>query len=594
MVSAWLVIQVVETIFPIYGLPDAYIRIIITLLGIGLVPVMVLAWAFELTPEGLKKDRGADFSRPSPAHTGKKLDRAIMVVLALALGYFAFDKFVLDPQREADLREQKEAEVQQALQKGRTEGRVESYGDRSIAVLAFQDMSQNKDQEYLSDGIAEELLNLLAKVPELRVISRSSAFSFKGKDVKLAHVAEELNVAHILEGSVRKAGNQIRITAQLIEARSDTHLWSETYDRQLDDIFAIQDEIAEAVVSSLKTEILGVMPKSSVTKPEAYTYLMQGRYFENLKGSQNWAKAYTAYQHALSIDPDYGPTWVAMASIYNFQIRNGLIPKNEGVALSTSALNRALVIDDTQAEALASLARLKSRYKWDWKGAKADIDEAMKLEPHNAEVVSMASELALYLGQLIEAKMLMEQAIELDPLNLTNLSSLGQQYLHLGHSEDAMTMFNRVIDLNPQYPWIYEKLGRTYLQKGDVESATIEFDKYPDESILIRFRTELLLAQGMQEKAQITLDQLIADASNRSPIEVATAYVLRGDHNQAFEWLKTAYVQRDVDLAFILVNRAFFPLKDDPRWVEFLQQLNLLEYWLDMPAEYGGPTDLRN
>ena len=229
VVGAWLLIQVVETIFPLFGFDEAPARIVVIVLAIAFVPVLILAWAFELTPEGLKKESEVDRTQSIAPNTGKKLDRVIMVVLALALGYFAFDKFVLTPQRDAEqlavLEEQKTTEVEHARQAGRTEAMVESYGEKSIAVLAFQDMSQDKDQEYLSDGIAEELLNLLAKIPELRVISRSSAFSYKGENIKLAQVAEELNVAHILEGSVRKAGNRVRITAQLIEARSDTHLW---------------------------------------------------------------------------------------------------------------------------------------------------------------------------------------------------------------------------------------------------------------------------------------------------------------------------------------------------------------------------------
>ena len=224
---AWLLIQVAQTVFPAFGLGADRCPQRHRVLAIGLLPALIFAWVFELTPEGLKRESEVDRSQSITPQTGKKLDRVIMGVLALALGYFAFDKFVLAPQRE-------QAATEAARAEGRTEALVKSYGDKSIAVLPFVNMSADKDQEYFSDGISEELLNLLAKIPELRVIARTSSFSFKGKDVEhRARSRSELNVAHVLEGSVRKSGNKVRITAQLIEARSDTHLWSQTYDRQL-------------------------------------------------------------------------------------------------------------------------------------------------------------------------------------------------------------------------------------------------------------------------------------------------------------------------------------------------------------------------
>jgi TolB-like protein len=221
---SWLLIQVAETVFPVYGLSDAAIRLVITAVAIGLIPVLVISWVFELTPAGLKRDAEVDHSAPDVLASGKKFDRVILVVLAIALGYFAFDKFVLDPARDIEL-------VEEATEHALTQARVESYGDRSIAVLPFVNMSSDPEQAFFSDGIAEELLNLLARIPELRVTSRSSSFMFRGDGLNLPDVASKLKVAHILEGSVRKAGNQVRITVQLIEAKSDTHLWSETYDR---------------------------------------------------------------------------------------------------------------------------------------------------------------------------------------------------------------------------------------------------------------------------------------------------------------------------------------------------------------------------
>jgi adenylate cyclase len=243
----------VLTTFPLFGYGDTPARMVVIVLAIAFIPSLFLSWTFEITPEGLKRDADVDHDLSITQVTGKKLDRIILVVLALALAYFAFDKFVLDPARDAEL-------VEETVQKARSDALVESYGDKSIVVLPFVNMSSDEEQEYFSDGLSEEMLNLLAKIPELRVTSRSSAFAFKGEKIDIPAVAEKLGVAHILEGSVRKAGNQVRITAQLIEARSDTHLWSETYDRSLDDIFAIQDEIAAAVVAQLKITLLGAPP----------------------------------------------------------------------------------------------------------------------------------------------------------------------------------------------------------------------------------------------------------------------------------------------------------------------------------------------
>ncbi len=232
LAGSWLLIQVLETLFPIFGLAETSIRTVIIILAIGFIPAVAISWVFELTAEGIKRDKDVDRSAPASIAAAENFDRIVIVMLILALGYFAVDKFVLDPARDIE-------QIQEARKQARTEALVESYGEKSIAVLPFINMSSDPEQAYFADGIAEELLNLLAKIRKLRVISRSSAFSYKGKDIDVTTVAKELNVAHVLEGSVRKSGNKIRITVQLIDARTDTHLWSESYDRTLDDVFAI-------------------------------------------------------------------------------------------------------------------------------------------------------------------------------------------------------------------------------------------------------------------------------------------------------------------------------------------------------------------
>src|SRR5262245_45890832 len=253
--AAWALAQGIAQLGPSLGMPEWGTRWFIVAACIGFPFWLAFAWFYEFTPEGLKRESEVDRSESITHHTGRKLDFAIIGILALAVVLLLTDRFVMH------------------------RGANVPVSAQSIAVLPFVDMSPNKDQEYFSDGIAEELLNLLAKIEQLRVISRSSAFSFKGKDIELPEIAKRLNVAHILEGSVRMAGNQVRITAQLIDARSDRHLWSETYDRPLDNIFAVQDEIAAAVVEQLKVKLLGAAPKAKVTEPKAYALVLQARHF---------------------------------------------------------------------------------------------------------------------------------------------------------------------------------------------------------------------------------------------------------------------------------------------------------------------------
>jgi TolB-like protein len=346
VVTSWLVIQVVETIFPAFGFGAAAVRIATIALSIGLLPTLVFAWAFELTPEGLKKEKDVDRSQSITPQTAKKLDRMIMVVMAMALGYFAFDKFVLEPQREVVEAEQQQAEVQRAREEGRSEARVDSYGDASIVVLAFQNVSSDSDQEFFADGVSEEILNLLAAIPELRVISRSSAFTYKDRDVPIPQIASELNVSYVLEGSVRKAGDRIRVTAQLIEGGTDTHLWSQTWDRTLNDIFAIQDEIAADVVSQLQVSLIGALPTTRRTDPEVFSLTLQARQLlEAAYNSAEHPRINDLLVRALAVDPDYVPALEAKIHLDRLMMESGQLSREEGDERWREYRSRILAVD---------------------------------------------------------------------------------------------------------------------------------------------------------------------------------------------------------------------------------------------------------
>jgi TolB-like protein/Tfp pilus assembly protein PilF len=559
-------IEITATTFPILKLPDWSVTLVTVLVLIGFPLALILAWAFELTPEGLKKEKDVVRSESITHVTGRKLDFAIIAALAAALVFFA-------------------GTHQWSSEIGHAE-----IADKSIAVLPFVNMSDDTGNEYFSEGLSEELLNLLVKIPELRVAARTSSFSYKGKDVNVTQIGEELNVTHVLEGSVRKAGNHVRITAQLVKADDGFHLWSETFDRTLDDIFVIQDEIASAVVAALKVKLLDAMPTMEVTDPEVYALYLQGLYFDNLKGKENWEKAVSAFRQALAIDPAYAPAWVGISRTYHYQTNSRLLSREKGSALAMEAVQRALTIDSNMASAWAGLSYLKKYYEWDWEGSSTAIDRALQLEPNNARVLAAAASLASTLGQSPASTVLYERTLAQDPLNLSSLSALGQDYMRNGRLDEAIETFGRLVSLNPEYPWGYSNLGRAYFLKGDAERALIEIDKNPAgtrntfEKALIHFTL------GNHTEAQALMNEYLEKSSRNFPASTAALYASLGDNDAAFEWLETAFQQRDGGLSYILNNTRLRNLESDPRYPVFLEKLGLLEAWKAMPTEYGGPS----
>ncbi len=453
---SWLLIQVVETLFPLFGLPDSATRMVVIILGIGLIPTLLLSWVFELTTEGLKLDSNIDRSQPIDKDKGKTFDRVVMVVLALALTYFTFDKFILA-----------ESRMETARQEGRSQALTESYGDKSIAVLPFVDMSPDKDQEYMSDGIAEELLNLLAKIPELRVISRSSAFSFKGKDIDIPTIAEQLNVAHILEGSIRKAGDRIRITTQLIEARSDTHLWSETYDRVLDDIFGIQDEIAQKVVDELKFTLLDDTPQAAQTDPEAYEQYLVGQHLMHQRTKASIEQATIHFERALHKDPAYAPahaaTAVAWMLLQDSARTYGDLPLEEAVAKALPAAQRALELDPDLAEAHAAMGFIQFQQQ-NFEETLNSWNRAVDLNPNFALVYSWRGILLGDIGKYQQELESLRAATELDPLSANVLNNYAIALFQRGQYDESDNFMQRIKAIGPAF-YYYMKSWQAW-QRG--------------------------------------------------------------------------------------------------------------------------------
>ena len=594
LVGAWLLVQVASTVFPAFGMPGWALRGLMIVAALGFLPALVFAWVFELTPDGLKRDAEVSSEQSIAAHTARRMDRMIIAALLIALVYFGVDKFVLAPRREA-------ADIVAATQRLKTSAPTASPSpepelrDRSIVVLPFLDMSQAKDQEYFSDGIAEELLNLLAKIPELRVISRSSAFSFKGKEKDIPTIARQLHVANVLEGSVRKSGNQVRITVQLIEASTDTHLWSETYDRPLDNIFAIQDEIAAAVVAQLKLKLLGDIPKTTVTHPAAYAQFLQARELDRTGSVESYKQAIEHYKQALSIAPDYAAAWEGLAATYGNQVGWGLRPVDEGYRLVREAANKALSIDQDFAAAYVDLgfAELTSG---DLAGASRHIERAMQLEPGNVYIAGGASVMAMSLGRLDEAATIAKYVIERDPTNPSGFVGLGKIYRFAGMQQDSIANYRTAIELSPQFTGVHHFLGLAMLLKG--------VDRTQAEAVLAVMQAEsaehyrligLALAYhalGRAAESDAALAELVRKYERDAAYNIAYVHAFRNEPDLAFAWLEKAVEYHDTGLPDVFQQPLFKSLHKDPRWQPFLKkigsspaQLAAIRFNVTLPSE---------
>ena len=566
LVSAWLIVQVVETIFPPFGFGDAAIRAVVITLGIGLVPVLIISWVFELTPEGLKLEKDIDPEQSVTRRTGRKLDRAIVVVLALAVGYFAVDKFVLDPARDAK-------QLQNARQEGRSEAIIASVGDRSIAVLPFDDMSPANDQSYFSEGIAEELLNLLTTIPEVRVTSRSSAFSLKDKGLSIPEIGERLRVSYVLDGSVRKAGDQLRISAQLIDAQSDTQLWSRNFDRTLQNIFQIQDEIAGDVVNRIKGTLNIALPEQRQTDPAAYSLFLQAREQRRLGTVDSYERAIELYKRVLDIDPNYPPAWDEMASAYQSQAITGLRPAEEGFRLAREAALTAIDTDPSYASAYGTLAFMAQYYDADLAEATRYLQRALQLAPNDTGLIGSAGMLLQNMGRLEEGLKPIEYKVELDPLSAAWRYTLGLAYFAVGRFDEAVRSFEKTIDLSPEFSLAHYNLGVAHMLAGRPTEAVAVLREEPREDWRLAGLTMALFDREAREASDLVLAELLEKYSGNMAYNIGYVYAYIDDADSAFEWLERAIVVEDAGLGEVLSQPLLENLHDDPRWLPFLRKL---------------------
>jgi TolB-like protein/class 3 adenylate cyclase/Flp pilus assembly protein TadD len=445
--------------------------------------------------------------------------------------------------------------------------------EKSIAVLPFVNMSEDKANDYFSDGISEELLNLLAKVPQLKVTARVSSFSFKGKELDIPEIARRLGVAHVLEGSVRKAGDQVRITAQLIHAADGFHMWSETYDRKLDDIFKIQDEVAGKVVKELKVTLLEPPPKARTTDPKAYALYLQAKQLARQFTAEAFEKSDALYHQVLEIDPRYAPAWSELARNFINEAVFGMESSQEGLARAREMAEKALATDPDYAPAHAQLGNI-AKLQNDDAGAANHYERALALDPTDLSVVGNAADfLGVSLGRLDEGLALSEAVVRRDPVDTTSLTNLGYYQRLSGRYDEAIASLRTALSLNPGNGGAHFQLGVVLLLKGDAAGALAEIEQETSEAYRMVGLPMVYHALGRKTDSDSALAALVAKYEKDGSYNIAYVYAFRGEADKAFEWLDKAVQYQDPGLSQIVGENLFDNIHSDPRWLPFLRKL---------------------
>jgi len=574
LAASWFLIQVLETLFPIFGLAQTSIQAVVIVLTVGFVPVAILAWLFQVTPDGLKFD--AEVDRAVQGTSAKTLDRVIIVMLTVAVGYFAIDKFVFDPARDA-------AEIEAAKEEGRSDAIVGAFGNKSIIVLPFLNISDDQGQDYFADGLTEELLNLLAKIRELRVISRSTAFTFKGKENVVTEVAKKVNVAHVLEGSVRKSGNKIRVTAQLIDARTDTHLWSETYDREIDDIFGIQDDISERVVEELKIRLLGPQPLAHRVDPRAYDLFLQALFILNQGDEEDELKrAESLLLRALELEPDFPAAISELARAYwKLDGTDGSRPYKQ---LRDEQIERLVALDPDGTEANSWLAMLNTWEDRNPQAAARYMEAAIAADPTNLRTLRIASFFLTELGRIDEAIAVGNYVVGRDPACGSCVSALAVAYRHSGRHAEAVETMKSMLEWRPadqQFNW---HMGVAYLFSGEPGKALELFE--PGKDAGMSYAYVLALHElGRYEEFEERLAREIERIDESGAGAVARIYAWLGENDKAFEYLEMALAD-DPNMLSNVGNDFYKKIQSDPRWDELLSRYGVVP-WDQLDIEFN-------
>lgn len=566
---AWLVVQVLDTLAPIFGISEAAARLVVIALAIGCIPVLTISWLFELTPKGFRREGEVDHAATDSRASTRRLDRVIIGVLALAVIYFAVDKFVFDPSRDAEL-------ASEAAEQARVEALTGSFGERSIAVLPFADTSADKDQEYLSDGIAEEIINLLSTVRDIRVISRSSSFAFRDRAMPLAEIAEQLDVRYIMDGTVRRAGDRLRITAQMIDPRTESALWSQSFDRTLGDIFAIQDDIAGEVVNKLEIELVGAKLTSRPVDPEAWALFLRAK---NLVNKQHWEMTQQGEEllkESLEIDPNNPDGWLLYWTILTQKVYFTEYTAPEFAVEARSYLEKVLDIDPDNVQAKVRLAHLAYEAMSSREGEVRAWAYGMTLDPGDVEFNWGVGTLLRDAG-LPRAVDYSLYAAARDPMTASVQRSLMLAQLAAGNIAAALEANRRLREITGGIGglWFF---GMMHILNGDLEAASAAFDEWwvgngqrEDDGIGISGRALIHFLRDENADYERELEKLTRIQGAEEL--VAILYAWAGREDEAIEILDGLIdPPRSWGSQFMSMPRLFKDLERHPGWENLLRK----------------------
>ena len=560
--STWLLVQVTTQVFPFFHIAEWVVRWIVVASIIGFPFAMLFSWVYEWTPQGLQRESEIASNESITRQSGKKLDRWIIAILALAVVLLLADKLVLPKA------------ANPGFDKAAT-------SDNSIAVLPFLNMSSDKEQDYFSDGLSEELLNQLAQIPQLRVIARTSSFSFKGKEVDVATIAKALNVANVLEGSVRKSANTLRITAQLVRTSDSSNLWSQTYERQMTDVFKVQDEIAADVVAALKVKLL---PTQQLTKtqrtgnPEAYEHYLLGIDISRRDRLEASQLAAAEFQKAITLDPGYANAYamLSIAQARGADLASSPAQRAKEIKQALATIDQAITLAPDLALGYSRRGYLRYTRAWDWQGAAADFKRALALDPNNAELLASYSQSLFFNGHHEEAIALARKATVIDPLSLDIWHNLGLLLFCSGQDGEARLAWQRAFDINPGARWPNYLVGYLDLKDGKHESALAHF-RASDEPFRLTGTAMLEHTLGHAPESEQALDLLKKKYAAGSAFQIAAVYAWRGEKDLAFEWLDRAYDQHDAGMPRLRYDPTLATLHDDSRFAALVKRMGFAE-----------------